>query len=228
MLDRTKPYVEKIRYTDAELAGHAHKLDVKLQSLTFLCLLCACLPSPTLEWISGVASPKIWGGAKMFDFRRITLSCLEKRLSKHKMTIFSKNLGGHGPFGPPPGYAYGVNWPTTLRESKDGVNFFTFKFECHNTYNKLLLWNSEDGDMVWCNKNNSERVFCVFFKKKNPFLSKKTKTRIWKNNRWLFFIKKRVFLCTGSLSILFCDFPLIGRSGTSHATISLTGFAPHT
>jgi len=29
----------------------------------------------------------------MFDFRRITLFCLEKRLSKHKMTIFSKNVG---------------------------------------------------------------------------------------------------------------------------------------
>jgi len=32
---------------------------------------------------SGVASPKIWGGekilgGKMFDFRRITLFCLEK------------------------------------------------------------------------------------------------------------------------------------------------------
>jgi len=37
----------------------------------------------------------------MFNFRRITLFCLEKRLSKHKMTIFSKNLGGHGRFGPP-------------------------------------------------------------------------------------------------------------------------------
>jgi len=42
----------------------------------------------------------------MFDYRRITLFCLEKRFSKHKMTIFSKNFGGHGPFGPP-GYAYG-------------------------------------------------------------------------------------------------------------------------
>jgi len=29
----------------------------------------------------------------MFDFRRITLFCLENRLSKHKMTIFSINLG---------------------------------------------------------------------------------------------------------------------------------------
>ena len=44
--------------------------------------------------------PKNWGG-KMLDFRRITLFCLEKRLSKHKMAIFSKNLRGHGPFGPP-------------------------------------------------------------------------------------------------------------------------------
>ena len=37
----------------------------------------------------------------MFDFTRTTLFCLDKRLSKHKMTIFSKCLGGHGPFGPP-------------------------------------------------------------------------------------------------------------------------------
>jgi len=44
--------------------------------------------------------PKNFGGAKLSDFRRIPLFCLLKRLSKHKMTIFSKNLGGHGPFGP--------------------------------------------------------------------------------------------------------------------------------
>jgi len=36
----------------------------------------------------------------MFDFRRITLFCLEKRLSKHKMTMFSKNLGGAWPLCP--------------------------------------------------------------------------------------------------------------------------------
>ena len=58
--------------------------------------------------ISGIASPKIWGEpknffwAKMFDFTRITLFCLEKRLSKHKMTIFSKNfLGGVAPLATP-------------------------------------------------------------------------------------------------------------------------------
>jgi len=49
---------------------------------------------------SGVASPEILGG-KMFDFRRITLFCLEKHLSKHKMTIFSKNLGRAWPLRPP-------------------------------------------------------------------------------------------------------------------------------
>jgi len=31
----------------------------------------------------------------------MTLLCLEKHLSKHKMTICSKNWGRHGPFGPP-------------------------------------------------------------------------------------------------------------------------------
>jgi len=36
----------------------------------------------------------------MLDFRRIALFCLEKRLSKHKMTIFSKNLGGAWPLCP--------------------------------------------------------------------------------------------------------------------------------
>jgi len=42
--------------------------------------------------------PKNFGGSKMFDFRRITLFCLEKRLSKHKMTMFSKHFGGPWPF----------------------------------------------------------------------------------------------------------------------------------
>jgi len=68
---------------------------------------------------SGVTSSEILGGqkiwvGKMFDFRRITLFCLEKRFSKHKMTVFSKNLvGGHGSFGPP-GYAYASHWCRTF------------------------------------------------------------------------------------------------------------------
>ena len=59
--------------------------------------------------ISGVTSPKVWGGAKKFgrgqnawfQANTVTLFCLEKCLSKHKMTIFSKRMGGHGPFAPP-------------------------------------------------------------------------------------------------------------------------------
>jgi len=53
---------------------------------------------------SGIASPKIWGD-KTFDFRRINLFCVEKRLSKNKMTIFSKNFWGAWTLWPP-GYAY--------------------------------------------------------------------------------------------------------------------------
>jgi len=54
------------------------------------------------QWQS---QPKNFGGAKMSDFKRRTLFCLEKHLPKHKMTIFSKNLGGMAPL-VPPGYAY--------------------------------------------------------------------------------------------------------------------------
>ena len=54
--------------------------------------------------VSSVASPKILGD-KRFVFRRITLFCLGYRLSKHKMAISSKNLGGPWP-ARPPGYTY--------------------------------------------------------------------------------------------------------------------------
>jgi len=51
-----------------------------------------------LQWRN---QSKNLGEAQMFDFRRITLFCLEKRLSKHKMTMFSKNVGGAWPLWPP-------------------------------------------------------------------------------------------------------------------------------
>jgi len=44
---------------------------------------------------------KIWGRAKLFDFRRITLLSLGYRLSKHKMTTYAKIWGAW-----PSGYAY--------------------------------------------------------------------------------------------------------------------------
>jgi len=37
----------------------------------------------------------------MFDFRRIALFCLGCPLSKHKITIYAKNLGEACPLAPP-------------------------------------------------------------------------------------------------------------------------------
>jgi len=69
------------------------------------------------ELISGVASPRIWGG-QMFDFRRITLFCLEKRFFKHKMTMFSKIWGVMAPLAPPV-YAYGTH--SSFRQDSDSL-----------------------------------------------------------------------------------------------------------
>ena len=46
---------------------------------------------PLAQWRS---QPKNLVGAKMLDFRRTAPFYLEKRLSKHKITIFSENLRG--------------------------------------------------------------------------------------------------------------------------------------
>jgi len=87
-------------------------------------------------------------------------------------------------------YHFGVNWPTTHCEIKDGVHFFTLKFECYIRYNKLLLCNSENSEIVWWNKNNSDWGFSVFFEKRTKScLLKKTK-KLWVVFSW----KKRVFL----------------------------------
>ena len=58
--------------------------------------------------------PKNFEGVKMFDFRRITLFSLEKRLSQSTKWLRSKNFGWHGPFGSP-GYAYGCGQSFFLR-----------------------------------------------------------------------------------------------------------------
>jgi len=63
----------------------------------------------------------------MFELRRITLFCLEKRLSNHKMTVFSKKWGVHGLFAPP-GYAYDVPgnvygfWLNTSSRNEEYLN----------------------------------------------------------------------------------------------------------
>jgi len=53
MLDHNRPYVEKMHYIHAELAGHVHKLDVKLQFVwEWLFFLCSALSFQALPlWI---------------------------------------------------------------------------------------------------------------------------------------------------------------------------------
>jgi len=92
MFDHTKPYIEKIHYADAELSGHVHILDVKLQSLC---------------------------GSGFSLFAALILAKL---------------------------YHFGVNWPTTLGENKDGVHMFTLRLECRNSYNNLLFCDSANGN----------------------------------------------------------------------------------
>jgi len=64
MLDHTKPYVEKIHNTDAELTRHVGYINLTWNGrvcvgVACLCLLCACLPNlTTLEWIDPQAFAK--------------------------------------------------------------------------------------------------------------------------------------------------------------------------
>jgi len=68
----------------------------------------------------------------MFDFNRITLFCLEKRLSKQKMTIFSKHFGGHGLFGSPratPMLLGNIQQPWTVVRPYGNSQFFLSPME---------------------------------------------------------------------------------------------------
>jgi len=55
---------------------------------------------------SSVAKPIFFGGVKYFDFKRATVFCSGPCLSKHKMTRWARNFGGHSFLGLPV-YAYG-------------------------------------------------------------------------------------------------------------------------
>ena len=66
MLDHTKPYVERMHSTDAELAQHAHKLDVKLQrlcgSVFSVCCTHACQALPLWsELTNNTLQKQKWG-----------------------------------------------------------------------------------------------------------------------------------------------------------------------
>jgi len=102
--------------------------------------------------------------------------------------------------------------------------FFALEIECHNSYNKSLLCNSENGNIAWCNQTNSDWGLEKNDKPKNYFFSKNG----LKTGTGCFFLKKTGFPNSDYLSILFVIFLLIARSGTSHVTISLIGSAPNT
>ena len=92
-------------------------------------------------------------------------------------------------------YQLEVHWPTAHCEIKDGVHCFTLNFECHNRYNRLLLCNSENSNIVWWNKNNSEWAFSVFFEEitKSCFFLKNPKNGFLKKQVGCFFWKKMFF-----------------------------------
>ena len=68
-------------------------------------------------------------------------------------------------------------------------------------------------------------VFLSIFSKKR---TKTLKNGLKKHKTCELFFLTRFFFNPVCVSILFCVFPLIARSGTSHVTISLTECAPHT
>jgi len=117
MLDHTKPYSIMKKYIiDAELAGHVHKLDVKLQRL------CG-------------------SGFSLFAVRILAKFC-----------------------------HFGVNWPITLCDNKDGVHFFPLKLECHNSY-CITIYYCVILQMVIL--HNAIKQFRMFFL---CFFEKRTKT----------------------------------------------------
>ena len=85
-------------------------------------------------------------GAEMFDFRRTTLFCLEKRLSKHKMTICSKNLGGVAPL-PTPVYAYVCQSCRSLRNESLGGRILGLIRSSHHSW--LIMLTSSEGSPLF-------------------------------------------------------------------------------
>jgi len=105
-------------------------------------------------------------------------------------------------------YYFGVNWPTTLWENKDGPHFFILKFECHNTYDKLLLCTSENGYIASGSKTIQNGVFVFFFKEKRPVCFQENQKLGFKRKpRLVVFSKKRFFQPWLSFNPFFLIFP---------------------
>jgi len=78
-----------------------------------------------------------------------------------------------------------LKWIYQQHFQKQGwVHLFTLNFEFHNRYNKLLLRNSESGEIAWCSVSNTEWGFCVFFLlTKTCFFSKHPQKRVKKTKK---------------------------------------------
>jgi len=90
-----------------------------------------------------------------------------------------------------------------LAKTKMGY-IFTLKFECHNSYNKLLLFNSESGDITWCNVNKYRIGFLRFFLITKTFLFWKSPKNGLKNKK-----PRRVVILLKFLSQLWLSFNLV-------------------
>jgi len=73
----------------------------------------------------------------------MTLFCLKKRLLKHKMTMFSKNLGGGMAPLSPPGYAYGSGSDTNSSSLTMHISPLRFNSFINNVF-WLVLTNGKD------------------------------------------------------------------------------------
>jgi len=72
---------------------------------------------------NSAASPKIWLGPNIFDFKRATVFGLGHRLSKHKTARYAKHFGGYSSFGPP--------LATTMFSMQAIMQLTEFSKQCH-------------------------------------------------------------------------------------------------
>jgi len=87
----------------------------------------------------------------MLDIRQMRLFCLEYRLSKHKMTICSENLRGHGPSAPP--------LTTPVTGSHHCRSFISINladnFHCNSAESKIVLVFSKTFALVVCSSSQN-------------------------------------------------------------------------
>ena len=94
----------------------------------------------------------------MFDFRRITLFCLEKRLSTHKMPIFSKTLWGAMATFAHPWLRLCFQHRSVLFGSRAPLRVHYCKWD--DVYFTILLWQNNG----WQSGPKSRMLYCELYK----------------------------------------------------------------